>query len=235
MEQDIHKWKKKKKTTKVQSILDHTLGSIDKMDLQFRVYEFSIIKQFDTHVLAWIEEEARSVKVYKLRVVLDIKTTIKMRQEFWANFHPVSIRSIKLFASTNVLVCAPGLPPCVHPVQGNKPRQLTINHRCLSRHWNDVKHCICVIVHLFLSLACHLTNCTTLPSPFTPSLPLFPQARYRTPRIFLSITNELLPVILISDAPLGIVIGNCDCLAQEKLWLACDTACEHVKSLSRSC
>jgi len=43
--------------------------------------------------------------------------------------------------------------------QGNKPRQLTINHRCLSRHWNDVKHCICVIVHLFQSLGCHLTNC----------------------------------------------------------------------------
>ena len=53
----------------------------------------------------------------------------------------------------------PSLAPTNTAGRGNKPRQLTINHRCLSRHWNDVKHCICVIVHLFQSLGCHLTNC----------------------------------------------------------------------------
>ena len=83
-----------------------------------------------------------------------------------------SIGSIELLVGNQYPVGPNPRTPCLSPfiprtvftpsplsVRGNKPRQLTINHRCLSRHWNDVKHCICVIVHLFPSLACHLTNC----------------------------------------------------------------------------
>lgn len=131
-------------------------------------------------------------------------------------------RSIQLNYSYPSCSGPPPPPPRAHvptnPVvgQGNKPRQLTINHRCLSRHWNDVKHCICVIVHLFQSLGCHLTNCEppvrpsarlSIPSraPFTPSRARGPVAMPRARRIFLSIANELSPVILISGGPSGIV------------------------------
>lgn len=101
----------------------------------------------------------------------------------WVTKIPRVRRSIQL--NYSYLSCSGPLPLHLpaNPVvgQGNKPRQLTINHRCLLRHWNDVKHCICVIVHLFQSLGCHLTNCKpsvyrTLQPP-TSRVPFSPSSR----------------------------------------------------------
>ena len=135
-----------------------------------------------------------------------------------------SIGSIELLVGNQYPVGPNPRTPCLSPfiprtvftpsplsVRGNKPRQLTINHRCLSRHWNDVKHCICVIVHLFPSLACHLTNCYptrvfvpvpgAILAPGHHSNPLPPPPRCRSLYFFCFSRKPLAPLSRLSPRP----------------------------------